>query len=91
MVAQFHWGQTVNFTMPNITQVVKPGGKPGKGLQYMNIGWQKGCTAFTEQYPDNPLGKSGDDTISYTTILEEIAYNCEWYPVWPVRFPRLLH
>lgn len=85
MVAQFQWGTTVDSTAYNITQTGKVVEKPGKGVQYMmNIGWQNGCTAYSSQYPDNPLGKSGDDTISYTTILEEIASNCKWYQICPV-------
>lgn len=92
MVAQFQWGTTVDSTSSNITQMVKTDEKAGSGLQYMmNIGWHNGCTAFSSQYPDNPLGKSGDDTISYTTILEETASNCKWYQVCPVNILEALN
>ncbi len=46
----------------------------------MNIGWVPGCTAYESQYPDNPMGVSGDSSVSYTTLLMDTYYNCESRP-----------
>lgn len=56
----------------NITQVYK-----GLPTYMMNIGWIPGCDTFPSMVADNPLGHSGDDTISYTTLIKNTYYQCE--------------
>ena len=66
----------------NITQVYREGargsGSGGSGITYMtNIGWIPECTDYPSMVPDNPLGKSGDNTISYHTIIKNTYYQCK--------------
>ena len=69
-------------TSPNVTQVYREhasGGEGGKGVTYMmNIGWIPGCTITDSQPADNPLGKSGDGSISYTDLIKDTYYQCEY-------------
>lgn len=68
----------------NETQVLREGasgGQGGNGVTYMmNIGWIPGCTVSTSQAADNPLGVSGDSTISYTTLIRNTYSQCELIP-----------
>lgn len=42
----------------------------------MNIGWIPNCNDYQSQPADNPMGKSGDSTESYTTLIKNTYYNC---------------
>jgi len=72
MSAQWSWGTNVNAKTPNITQVYNGDGN----ALMMNIGWIPGCTTYKSMCPDNPLGKSGDGSISYTTLIKDTYHNC---------------
>lgn len=78
-------GCTMTSHSSNITQVYREGagysGTGGNGVTYMmNIGWIPGCTQFSSQVCDNPLGKSGDNTISFHTIIKNTYYYCKLHP-----------
>lgn len=64
----------------NVTQVLREGasgGQGGKGVTYMmNIGWIPGCSTYPSQAADNPMGKSGDSSVSYTTLIKDTYYKC---------------
>lgn len=65
----------------NITQFLREGASGGQGgngvVYFMNIGWIPGCKDYDSQVIDNPLGHSGDDTISYGTLLMNTYNKCE--------------
>jgi len=64
----------------NVTQVLREGasgGQGGNGVTYMmNIGWIPGCSTYPSQAAHNPMGKSGDNSVSYTTLIKDTYYKC---------------
>ena len=44
--------------------------------EVMNIGWIPNCADYPSQAADNPMGKSGDSTESYTTLIRSTYSEC---------------
>ncbi|MCJ1279823.1 hypothetical protein MMC21_007647 [Puttea exsequens] len=63
---------TRNAQSSNITQVYNGDDK----VLVMNIGWIPGCDLVKSEVADNPLGKSGDNTVSYSKIIADTYTQC---------------
>ena len=65
---------TRNAQSSNITQVYNGDDK----VLVMNIGWIPGCDLVKSEVADNPLGKSGDNTVSYSKIIADTYTQCKY-------------
>ncbi|KAL9108961.1 MAG: hypothetical protein Q9227_006357 [Pyrenula ochraceoflavens] len=60
---------------PNVTQVLRDGGKRGKGVNYMmNVGWIPDCTVTNQQDLENPV--PDDQNVSWGDLLKNNYYKC---------------